>query len=140
MTTQERILALAEKVKNPPSWWWKVLGGLIFLVMAIWIRYLLSKRSEALAELKNQAARKKLEAEQAATAAKVEKDIQKRAAAELAAGQALARARAAEEELAKVNEDHLRAVAQLDAVANKDWDTLNKLAGVGKDDPLKTIK
>ena len=51
MTTKEKILALAEKMKNPPSWWWKVLGGLIFLVMVIWLRYLLVKRSDALTQL-----------------------------------------------------------------------------------------
>lgn len=130
MTTQERILALAEKVKNPPTWWWKVLGGIIFLVMVVWIRYLLSKRSDALAELKTEAARRRLEAEQANVAAKVEVDVNKRKEAEAAAAAALDKARADQEDLVKLDAEHLKHVTQLQAVADKDWDTLNKLAGV----------
>jgi len=141
MTTKEKILALAEKMKNPPSWWWKVLGGLIFLVMVIWLRYLLVKRSDALAQLKTDAANKKLEAEQAALMAKVEVDVSKRAAAELAAGSALARAKSAAANLEKLEAEHRTNVAQLQAVADKDWDALNKLAGVPTNhDPLETLK
>jgi uncharacterized protein YpmS len=130
MTTQEKILALAEKVKNPPTWWWKVLGGLIFLAMVIWIRYLLVKRSDALAALKTQATNNKLKAEQEALAAKVEVDITKRKAAEIAAQVALDNAAHEMENIVKLQADHLTHVAQLQAVADKDWDALNKLAGV----------
>jgi len=130
MTTQERILALAEKVKNPPSWWWKVLGGLIFLVMAIWISYLLSKRSEALAALKTEADKKRLAAEKAAVDAKVEVDVNKRKAAEEAAQAALAAANIDQANIAKLEAEHKSHVAQLQAVKDKDWDALNKLAGV----------
>ena len=130
MTTQERILDLAEKVKNPPSWWWKVLGGLIFLVMAIWISYLLSKRSEALAALKTEADKKKLAAEAAAVAAKVEKDVNKRKVAEEAAQAALDAARQSQDALLTLDAEHKKHVAQLQAVKDKDWDALNKLAGV----------
>lgn len=127
---KDKVLVLAEKVKNPPTWWWKVLGGLIFLVMAIWISYLLSKRAEALAALKTEAAKKKLDAEQAAVAAKVEVDINKRKAAEITAQVALDNAAKQQHDLNVLEADHLRTVAQLQAVSDKDWDTLNKLAGV----------
>lgn len=130
MTTQERILDLAEKVKNPPSWWWKVLGGLIFLVMAIWISYLLSKRSEALAALKTEADKKKLAAEKAAVDAKVETDVNKRRVAEAAATTALADAKKSQDSLLTLDAAHKREIAQLQAVKDKDWDALNKLAGV----------
>ena len=130
MTTQERILDLAEKVKNPPSWWWKVLGGLIFLVMAVWISYLLSKRSEALAALKTEADKKRLAAEQAAVAAKVEKDVVKRRVAEEAAAKAMAAANLDKVNIEKLESEHKSHVAQLQAVKDKDWDALNKLAGV----------
>jgi len=130
MTPQERILALAEKVKNPPSWWWKVLGGLIFLVMAVWISYLLSKRSEALAALKTEADKKKLAAEAAAVAAKVEKDVAKRKIAEEAAFAAMSAANLNKVNIEKLEVEHKRHVAQLQAVKDKDWDALNKLAGV----------
>jgi 4-amino-4-deoxy-L-arabinose transferase-like glycosyltransferase len=130
MTPKERILDLAEKIKNPPSWWWKVLGGLIFLVMAIWIRYLLSKRSEALAALKTEADKKKLAAAAAAVAAKVEKDVVKRKAAEAAAFAAMSAANADRANIEKLESEHKKHVAQLQAVKDKDWDALNKLAGV----------
>jgi hypothetical protein len=130
MSTQERILALAEKVKNPPSWWWKVLGGLIFLVMAIWIRYLLSKRAEALAAEKTEAAKRKYEAEQAAVAAAVEKDVEKRRVAETAAAESLKAAKRKEDELLLLDQEHKKQIGLLQAVADKDWDALNKLAGV----------
>jgi len=129
-TTKEKILALAEKVKNPPSWWWKVLGGLIFLVMVIWIRYLLVKRSDALAELKTQAANKKLAAEQAGLLAKVEVDVTKRKNAELAAQVALDNANHEMAKIVELETEHKTHVASLQAVADKDWDALNKLAGV----------
>lgn len=130
MTTQKKILELAEKVKNPPSWWWKVLGGLIFLMMAIWIRYLLSKRADALAAEKTEIARRKLEAEKAAVAAKVETDVQKRRLAEIAAAESLKAAQKKEDELLRLDEEHKKQVGLLQAVADKDWDALNKLAGV----------
>lgn len=130
MTLQERILALAEKVKNPPSWWWKVLGGIIFFVMAVWISYLLSKRADALAELKTQAAKEKYDATKAETAASVERDISKRRDAELAAKVALANALKKQKDVETLEKEHKTAVAQLQAVKNKDWDALNKLAGV----------
>jgi hypothetical protein len=130
MTPQERILALAEKVKNPPSWWWKVLGGLIFIVMALWISYLLSKRSEALAALKTEADKKLLEAEQARIAAKVEVDIDKRKVAEAAALTALEKAKTDQHDIKVLEIEHNSHVAQLQAVKDKDWDMLNKLAGV----------
>lgn len=130
MTTQEKILALAEKVKNPPSWWWKVLGGLIFLVMAIWIRYLLSKRADALAAERTEIAKRKLEAERAAVAAAVEKDVQKRRIAEIAAAESLKAAQKKEDELLALDAEHKKQVGLLQAVADKDWDALNKLAGV----------
>lgn len=130
MTTQEQILALAEKVKNPPSWWWKVLGGLIFIVMVIWIRYLLVKRSEALAELKTEADKKRIEADQALVAAKVTVDIDKRKVAEAAAQTALEKAKKDQLDIMGLEVEHNNHVAQLQAVADKDWDALNKLAGV----------
>ena len=130
MTTQERILDLAEKVKNPPSWWWKVLGGLILVVMAVWIAYLLSKRSEALAALKTEADKKRLAAEAAAVAAKVEKDVVKRKTAEEAAKAAMAAANLDRVNIEKLEAAHKTQVAQLQAVKDKDWDALNKLAGV----------
>jgi len=130
MTTQERILDLAEKVKNPPSWWWKVLGGIIFVVMAIWISYLLSKRSEALAALKTESDKKRLAAEKAALAAKVEVDIDKRKVAEAAAQAALTAAKRDQDNITSLEAQHKTVVAQLQAVKDKDWDTLNKLAGV----------
>ena len=130
MTTQERILALAEKVKNPPTWWWKVLGGVLLVVMAIWIQYLLSKRSDALAELKTEAAKKKLAAEQAAVAAKVEVDVNKRKEAETAAAVFLDRARKDQADIANLEAENQLHMKQLSAVADKDWDALNKLAGV----------
>jgi hypothetical protein len=130
MTTQDRILDLAEKVKNPPSWWWKVLGGLIFLAMAIWIRYLLSKRADALAAEKTEIAKRKYEAEQAAVSAAVEKDAQKRRLAEIAAAESLKAVKLKEDELLKLDQEHKKQVGLLQAVADKDWDALNKLAGV----------
>jgi hypothetical protein len=142
-TTQEKIIALAEKVKNPPSWWWKVLGGLIFLVMVIWLRYLLVKRSEELARLKTEATNKKLAAQQAALLAKVETDVNKRAIAEAAARSALKAAREDEDKIIALEANHLTNIAQLQAVADKDWTALNKLAGVKvpeKHDPMETLK
>jgi 4-amino-4-deoxy-L-arabinose transferase-like glycosyltransferase len=130
MTTQDRILDLAEKVKNPPSWWWKVLGGLILVVMAVWIAYLLSKRSEALAALKTEADKKRLAAEKAAVDAKVEKDVVKRRVAEEAAAKAMAAANLEQANIEKLDAEHKKQVAQLQAVKDKDWDALNKLAGV----------
>jgi 4-amino-4-deoxy-L-arabinose transferase-like glycosyltransferase len=130
MTTQEKILDLAEKVKNPPTWWWKVLGGLIFAVMAIWIAYLLSKRSEALAALKTEADKKKLAADAAVVAAKVEVDVTKRKAAEEAAAAAFEAAKKEQDQILWLKVEHDKHVAQLQAVKDKDWDTLNKLAGV----------
>lgn len=130
MTTQERILALAEKMKNPPSWWWKVLGGLIFIVMAVWISYLLSKRSEALAALKTEADKKQLAAEQARIAAKIEVDIDKRKVAETAALTALEKAKKDQLDIMALEVEHNGHVAQLQAIKDKDWDALNKLAGV----------
>jgi hypothetical protein len=130
MTTQDRIIDLAEKVKNPPSWWWKVLGGLIFLAMAIWIRYLLSKRADALAAEKTEIAKRKYEAEQAAVSAAVEKDAQKRRLAEIAAAEALKAVKLKEDELLKLDQEHKKQVGLLQAVADKDWDALNKLAGI----------
>jgi len=127
---KEKILVLAEKVKNPPTWWWKVLGGLIFFVMVLWIRYLLSKRSDELARLKTEAANAKLAAEQAGLASKVELDVNKRKAAEFAAGASLAKAT---NDLAKLDglaAEHRTHMAQLQAVADKDWAALNVLAGV----------
>ena len=138
MTLQERILDLAEKVKNPPSWWWKVLGGLVFVVMAIWISYLLSKRAEALAALKTEADKKRLAAEAAAVAAKVEVDVTKRKAAEEAAQFALAAADIDRAKILALEAEHKTTVMQLQAVKDKDWDALNKLAGVAT--PVETLK
>lgn len=138
MTPQERILELAEKVKNPPSWWWKVLGGLIFLVMAIWISYLLSKRAESLAALKTAADKAKIDARIAETAAAVEKDVTKRKAAEQAAQIALAEATKQQNNIERLEKEHKSTVAQLQAVKDKDWDALNKLAGVAT--PVETLK
>jgi MoxR-like ATPase len=130
MTTKERILALAEKAKNPPSWWWKVLGGLILFVMVIWIGYLLSKRSEALAALKTENAKRKLEAQQAEVAAAVETDEKKRRSAVYAAQASLAKAEKDESELVALEAEHQKQLGLLKAVSDKDWDALNKLAGV----------
>ena len=130
MTTKERILALAEKIKNPPSWWWKVLGGVILFVMVIWIGILLSQKAKAMAAAKNEVAKHKLEAEAALTAAKVETDVNKRKVAEIAATETLKKIANDEAALAKQEEDHKQHLAQFNALADKDWDTLNKLAGV----------
>ncbi len=130
MTPSKQILALAEKVKHPPNWWWKVLGGVIFVVMAVWISYLLSKRSESIAALKTEADKKKLAAEAAAVASKVEVDVNKRKAAEDAALLALAASKKEQDFITMLEVEHKTTVAQLQAVKDKDWDTLNKLAGV----------
>lgn len=130
MTPSKQILTLAEKVKHPPTWWWKVLGGLIFLVMAIWISYLLSKRSEALAALKTEADKKRLAAEKAAVDAKVEVDVNKRKVAEEAARVALDSAEQNLDAITALEAEHKSHIAQLQAVKDKDWDALNKLAGV----------
>ena len=100
------------------------------MVMAIWISYLLSKRSEALAALKTEADKKRLAAEKAAVDAKVEVDVNKRKAAEEAAQSALAAANIDQANITKLEAEHKSHVAQLQAVKDKDWDALNKLAGV----------
>ena len=128
--TKEKILALAEKVKNPPTWWWKVLGGLIFLVMVIWIRYLLSKRADELAEHRTSVANNELAAKQAELTAKVEVDVSKRKVAEMAAAAALTRVAVEKTHLSDLEAEHKLNVAQLQAVADKDWAALNLLAGV----------
>lgn len=130
MTNREKILALAEKVKNPPSWWWKVLGGLLLLVFVLWIRYLLSKKSDELAKAKTELATLKLKAQQAEVAAKVDSNAAKRAELEQVALVAREKFRAEEAALAKVEEEHRLNVARLKAVGDKDWDALNVLAGV----------
>lgn len=130
MTTKERILALAEKIKNPPSWWWKVLGGIILFVMVVWIGILLSQKAKALAAAKNETAKHKLEAEAALTASKVETDVNKRRVAEFAATETLKKIANDEAALAKQEADHNTHLAQLNALADKDWASLNKLAGV----------
>ena len=130
MTTQERIAALAEKVKNPPSWWWKALGGLLLFVAAVWIAYLLSQRQKALAAAKNELATHKLEAEPAANAAKVEVDVAKRRTAEIAAEETLRKLTIDEAALVLQQEAYANQKAQLQAVYDNDWETLNKLAGV----------
>lgn len=130
MTPKERILALAEKIKNPPSWWWKVLGGVILFVMVIWIGILLSQKAKALAAVKNEIAKHKLEAEAAITAAKVETDINKRRVAEFAATETLKKIAKDEAALVQQETDHNLHLAQLNSLANKDWTMLNKLAGV----------
>ncbi len=127
---QERILAIAEKVKNPPTWWWKVLGGIIAIALVIWINILLNERRKMFAAQRTELAQKKLAAEQAAIAAKVEADEAKRRAAEIAANAALIEAKKEEEALTKAEAAHELHVKQLDALADKDWDALNKLAGV----------
>ena len=127
---KDKILALAEKVKNPPTWWWKVLGGILLFIAALWIGYLLQKNRQALAQLKTDAAKKKLDAEQAMVNAKVEQDVTKSQQAQIAAQVALDNAAKQQADILKLEADHARMAVQLRAVSDKDWDTLNKLAGV----------
>jgi len=129
-TTKEKILELAEKVKNPPNWWWKVLGGLLLFAAAMWIYWLLSHKAKELANARTELAAMKLKAMQAEVAAAVEKDEAKRKVAEAAAKELFAKAHAHEETIVALEADHAKSLMQVKAVQDKDWETLNKLAGV----------
>jgi hypothetical protein len=130
VTIKSRILELAKKVKNPPSWWWKLLGGILLAVMVVQIHRLLKKRAAELAIRRDEINRWKLDAEQAAVAAKVETNLQRRMVAEVVAEESLKAVRRKEEELNLIEEEHRTQMKLLQAVANKDWTALNKLAGV----------
>lgn len=129
-TTKEKILELAEKVKNPPNWWWKVLGGLLLFGAAMWIYWLLSHKAKELANARNELAAMKLKAMQAEVAAAVEKDEAKRKAAEDAAKALFEKAHVAEASIVALESDHAKSLLQVKAIQDKDWDALNKLAGV----------
>ena len=130
MTPQERILDLAEKLKNPPSWRWKVLGGLLLFGFVVWIRCLLSKKADELAKARTDLAELRLKSQQAEVAAKIEANDQKRKELEAVSKDAMAKFLAEEKALQAVEAEHRSNVAKLQAVADKDWDALNKLAGV----------
>lgn len=133
MTTYEKILDLAEKVKNPPNWWWKVLGGLCLTATALWLYWLLSHKAKELTDAHAQLAILTLKAMQAETAASVEKDTDKRRLAEAKAAELFAKVAADEAILTQLNAAHLTSIMQINAIQDKDWDTLNKLAGVPKE-------
>lgn len=130
MTTQEKILALAEKLKNPPSWWWKVLGGVLVFLAVVWIYWTLTHKERQLAEARNALAKQKLEAMKAEVAARVESDTVKRKEAEAKAAELLKKVVAEEAAITAAEERHAKSVAQLSALESRDWETLNKLAGI----------
>ena len=124
------ILSLATKAQKPPTWIWMVFGGLIVFCVLFYIRYLLAKKAAALAEARTSLARNLLAAQQAKLAAVVQKDENIRREAEAAAKVALDLAAAEEKALAALEEQHRIEVAQVQAVAEGDWEKLNKLAGI----------
>jgi len=130
MTTYEKILDLAKKVKNPPNWWWKVLGGLCLTATTLWLYWLLSHKAKELTTARAQLAVLTLKAMQAETAATIEKDTDKRKAAETKAAELFAKVAADETTLANIEAAHLTSIMQINAIQDKDWASLNKLAGV----------
>lgn len=121
---------LIEKVKNPPSWWWKVLGGLVVLVVALVIKYQLDKQAAEIAHLRTVAAAEKLAAEQAALQAKLKaNDAAGKAAYDSALG-ALSVATAKLKDVEAKEKEASLSLAKVAALKNKDWDALNKMAGV----------
>lgn len=130
MTTQEKILDLAEKLKNPPSWWWKVLGGVLVFLAVVWIYWTLTSKERQLAEARNALAKQKLEAMKAEVASRVESDTTKRKEAEAKAAELLKKVVAEEAAITAAEERHAKSVGQLKALESRDWETLNKLAGI----------
>lgn len=130
MSSKQKLDVLIEKVKNPPSWWWKVLGGLVVIVVALVIKYQIDKQAAEIARLRNEAAAEKLKAEQEALRLKLAAN---NAAGKEAYDQALNALAAANAKMrdveAKEKETGL-ALAKVAALKNKDWDALNKMAGV----------
>jgi len=130
MTPKEKITALAAKIQSPPSWLWKVLGGLLAAVSILWVRYLLNRNAEKLAAAKAALAATKLLAQQQAVTAKVDAFEKNRKDAEAASKASFDKALTDEAELTRLEAEHRTNVAQLKAVTNKDWAALNVLAGV----------
>ena len=125
-----KIEALGAKIQKPPNWFWAVLGGLIFIVMLAYIRWLLAQKTMELAMAKTALATAKHQADEAVLAAKVEKEDTKRLAAEAAAKLALAKVADDERSLAAAETAHNLNLERLKAVQDKDWVKLNQLAGV----------
>jgi sulfur carrier protein ThiS len=124
------IADLATKAQTPPTWLWQVFGAVLLMLGVWWLKYQLSKTSAELAEAKTALALNNLKAQQALVAASVEADTVKRKEAEAAANEARAKVAAEEKALAAVAAEHALNVKKIAAVADKDWDALNKLAGV----------
>jgi len=129
-TLDTKIDELAAKKQAPPSWIWAALGGLIFMFSVWWLKYLLSKKADELSKAKTELETMKIKAQQAAVAAQVESETAKRKAAEDAAREAANRVSVDEKVLAAAETEYRKSKAKLDAVADQDWASLNKMAGV----------
>lgn len=126
---------LAEKLKNPPTTFWKWFGGVVAFIVIIAIGLALSKKAKELADAKTALAAERLKAQQQEMAAKMETDAVKRAELEKAAADARARVTAEARALDAVEAQQKLAEKKLSAVSNKDWATLNELAGVPPETP-----
>lgn len=127
---KEKIDELIEKVKNPPSWWWKVLGGLLLVAFVIFIKYQLDKQAQENAALRTQLEKNKLEAEQRALRAKLLTNETDSNIAQAEAQDLLNAAQRALSDLEAKEKATQIEMKRLNAVKAKDWDALNKLAGV----------
>jgi membrane-anchored protein YejM (alkaline phosphatase superfamily) len=129
-TTKEKILELVETVQHPPSWWWKVIGGVVVSASILWVRWLLSHRADEITKAREELAAMKLKAMQDDVKASTEIDTAKRNAAMMKVVQLHADATKMENEIVVLEADHAKSMAEVQAIQDKDWVTLNKLAGV----------
>lgn len=125
-----KIDEIAEKLKNPPTWLWKLLGGVI-LIVVVWVFwYSLKKKSDEIARARTELEAEKFKAEQLVLRAKLTQDDMARREAEANAKIALDRVEAKEGEIKKAEEEHAFNEAKVKALADKDWVALNALAGI----------
>lgn len=119
-----------ELVKNPPSWLWKVLGGLVLLVVVLVVKYQLDQQAAENARLKTELERQRYDAEQLKLKASLQGNADAAAAAEAEANDKLEAANAALAALAAKEKAAQLEMSRLQAVKAKDWDALNKMAGI----------
>lgn len=107
------------------------LGMAILLLLGLWyLKYRLDRKSEELARAKTELAHRDLEAHRARVQAE---NAESEAFAQTATKKALELEAQADQLLVEIRESeaaHVARVAKIDAIAEGDWEAINKLAGV----------
>lgn len=124
------LVSLATKLQNPPSNFWKWFGGAVALLVIGAVSLALMWRSRQLATMKTALAAAQLEVQQKEDAAKLEANEAKRKELETVAASARKLVEEQAAVVATAQAAHSLEAKKIAAVAARDWDALNALAGV----------